>query len=272
LSPYNREPPELQFAVDGYRTSTEYFWNCVDEKRKECRGKEELNLRVEQMNERMPRVFKIDNFVSEFEAGHIIQQAERFLRRSMVGDGENARQDPSRTSSNTWLAMNGTKVIQSIYRRIGDMLGIDKARMSAEAATHQIRGLHGVASHLEVVRFNTREFYAPHYDNAPNQDHHLHFITFQVVLHTEDLEGGNTDFPHALGDNGFSVPIKEYQAVFWYNLLEDGNVDQASMYQHLPPTKGQYWIFHVSVWDPCLPERGDPRSEHEKIYQLHDEL
>ncbi|ETO21867.1 hypothetical protein RFI_15336, partial [Reticulomyxa filosa] len=166
-------------------------------------------------------------------------------------------------------------VIETVYRRIGDILSIDGDYMTAEAAT--ING-HGVASHMEVVQFNTGQFYSPHYDNAPDTDIFLHFVTFQIVLDcSDDLTLGRTLFPHSInprnnrGDFKKIVPQK-YSALFWYNILEDGNVDESSIYSHEVVSTGSQWLAHVSIWDPNLPEAGDPNMPHDRMYAMHDEL
>lgn len=144
----------------------------------------------------------------------------------------------------------------------------------------------GVASHLEVVHFSTHEHYSPHYDNAPGKEVNLHFITFQIILSTsENFRGGETAFPHSYEKNddisnnnghrmsgGISVQSEPLSALFWYNLLQDGNLDESALYSNTEVLSGEQSMAHVSIWDPSLPERGDPRMEHDFVYSMHDEL
>ena len=124
----------------------------------------------------------------------------------------------------------------------------------------------------------TGEHYSPHYDNAPGTDIHLHFVTFQIVLFTsDDFSGGDTLFPHSYNDNTDTYTMQriksdKYSAIFWYNLISDGNVDEASMYAHEMVNSGSQIFAHVSIWDPSLPEKGDPRMTHDRVYSIHDEL
>ena len=201
-----------------------------------------------------------------------------------MGDGKNRRQDPTRTCTNTWLSMNRTKVVETLYYRIGDVLGISQFKMSVEASVMDDSGtVEGVASHMEVIHFGTGEHYSRHYDNAVNDEIYLHFITFQVILRTsDDFSGGQTNFPHAGGigrdrnrrnlNIGFDVESEKYSAIFWYNLLPDGNLDETSMYSNTKVSTGEQWMFHVSIWDPTLPIHGDPKMPHNVIYADHDEL
>merc|ERR1712154_425096 len=226
-----------------------------------------LKLMVETLSNSDPRIYKVSNFLSEYEANHIINKSRSRMKRSTTGNGLNKKRDPTRTSSNTWLAMNYTEVIQSIYHRIGDVLGIDPYKMTVDASLHS---QDGVASHLEVVHFATNQQYNRHYDNAPKDNIFLHFITFQVILRvSEDFSGGQTVFPH---DHRYAVESEPLSAVFWYNLLDDGNLDENAMYSNVKITSGDMWLFHVSIWDPSLPSGGDPHMPHNRMYALHNEL
>ena len=323
LSTYQRPSPTLPFIIMDYHntktkwtTSTAYHWVCDPKKKSDDsqrqnnrgsrlarimnRGKSNTNtinsqcqdknggiplrFMIEQLYPADPRIYKVSNFINEFEAKHIIQISKNKMQRSTVGDGKNRRQDPTRTCTNTWLSMNHTKVVETIYYRIGDVLGIEQYKMSVTTSLMDDAGIvEGVASHMEVIHFGTDEHYSRHYDNAVNDEIYLHFITFQVILSTsEDFSGGQTNFPHAGGigkgrnrkqnDIGFDVESEALSAVFWYNLLPDGNLDETSMYSNTRVPGGEQWMFHVSIWDPTLPVHGDPKMPHNVIYAMHDEL
>jgi len=311
LSTYQRPPPEIPFiAMDDdnsrkkWVTSDSFFWTCdpsksdsVDTDSKQntggrlsrflsrngdsgrCRDTQPLRFMVEQLYEKDPRVYKISNFIHPFEAKHIIEISQKYMERSTVGDGRNRRQDPTRTCTNTWLSMNHTRIVETLYHRIGDVLGIAKWKMNVKSTVMDNNGnVEGVASHMEVIHFGTSEHYSRHYDNAVNDEIYLHFITFQVILQTsEDFSGGQTGFPHAGSvergnQNGFQVENEQYSAIFWYNLLPDGNLDETSMYSNLRVNSGEQWMFHVSIWDPTLPVHGDPKMPHDIMYAMHDEL
>jgi len=177
--------------------------------------------------------------------------------------------------------MNHSRIVETIYHRIGDVLGIDKYKMNVESTLDRNDG---VASHMEVVNFKTNEHYSRHYDNAVNNEIFLHIISVQVILSTsDDFKGGGTAFPHAgsihthqNGERrnpvGFEVPNQQYSALIWYNMLPDGNLDETSMYSNLRVQSGEQWMFHVNIWDPTLPVHGDPTMPHDVIYAMHDEL
>ena len=86
------------------------------------------------------------------------------------------------------------------------------------------------------------------------------------------IKGGQTHWPHANDNREFQTEIEKYSAIFWYEMLEDGNLDQATVYQHKRVENGEYIMGHIAVWDPYLPEDGDPRMNHATMFRMHDEL
>jgi len=308
LSSYQRPSPVLPFVeMDASGSTTKWveseslFWICDDDEYaqkltapapralantkhvRECTDSSVNPLRfmIEMVYPRSPRVYKIANFINEMEAEHIIKQSEPRLRRSVIqtGDDEHDREirpDPTRTYSSVWLSMNHSVVIENIYRRIGDVLGVPNWRMEVGYTLPNKRGeVEGVPSHMEVMHYGTGEYYNRHYHNAVNAKINLYFVTFQVILRTSGpLKGGHTSFPHAdlKGRAGLNVDSVQYDAVFWYNLLPDGNLDETSMYGHLAVDQGEQWMFTVSIWDPALPAEGDPKMPHERMFRIHDEL
>ena len=221
LSTYQRPPPIIPFVqmdADNARTkwveSTAYFWTCSPSKDQDkdkakeskisriigrgrnsgmygkCRDSNKgqpLKFMIEMLYPQDPRIYKISNFVNEVEAEHLVDISRKKMHRSTVGDGVNARQDPTRTCSNTWLSMNHSEIVETVYYRIGDVLGIEQYKMSAEYTIQNAKGeVEGVASHMEVVHFGKGEHYSRHFDNAVTDEVFLHFVTFQVILSTSD--------------------------------------------------------------------------------------
>ena len=58
-------------------------------------------------------------------------------------------------------------------------------------------------------------------------------------------------FPKAAGGEGFKLHPGRGSAVLFYNLLEDGNGDDASLHAALPVTRGEKWLANFWVWDPA---------------------
>jgi hypothetical protein len=45
-------------------------------------------------------------------------------------------------------------------------------------------------------------------------------------------------------------------AVLFYDLLQDGNVDDLSLHVALPITQGEKWLANVWIWDPKYHQKG----------------
>jgi hypothetical protein len=83
-----------------------------------------------------PRVFEIENFLSQAEVNHILELAGGIeLSESTTGDvGSNKQISPkeekrskTRTSSNSWVQRERSPIIDAIYRRSADLIRVDEA-------------------------------------------------------------------------------------------------------------------------------------------------
>ena len=66
----------------------------------------------------------------------------------------------------------------------------------------------------------------------------------------EEDAGGETGFPLAFGGEGFFLRPPRGDAVLFYDMLEDGNVDELSLHAALPVLSGEKWICNFWIWDP----------------------
>ena len=41
-------------------------------------------------------------------------------------------------------------------------------------------------------------------------------------------------------------------AILFYDMLEDGNMDELTLHEGLPVLQGEKWIANLWVWDPLL--------------------
>jgi len=101
-----------------------------------------------------------------------------------------------------------------------------------------------------VIRYSGGEAFPPHADfldpsqpaNAQNiQMEGQRIVTFLVFLN-DDYEGGETDFP--IAEKRFKG--KKGDALFWWNVKQDGTFDRGSVNGNLPVTGGEKWI--LSQW------------------------
>ena len=76
-----------------------------------------------------PRIFQIDNFISDAEVEHIVRLSASRMSRSQVGAiglGD-ASYSAVRTSRNTWVSRSSSSVTDHIWKRVADLLKIDEA-------------------------------------------------------------------------------------------------------------------------------------------------
>jgi prolyl 4-hydroxylase len=154
-----------------------------------------------------PRVFEIQNFLSQVEVNHILDLAkEEDLHLSMTGEsgaekieGENEIKS-TRTSFNSWLAREKSPIVDSIYRRAADLLRIDEALLR-----HRGDGEHPdfdndgtVAESLQLVHYEGGQEYTAHHDfgysAVDNKWQNARFATLLFYLN-EGMVGGTTEFP-----------------------------------------------------------------------------
>jgi prolyl 4-hydroxylase len=202
-------------------------------------GPEQLNVEVISTE---PRVFRIKNFLSEFECDFIVAMATPKLERSTTGSGENTRVDNVRTSQSAWLTRSHGDVMDAVYRRIG-------------VATHIPQELireSKIAENLNVLRYPVGGEYTPHYDVGADGQTASRFISGLLYLNTPE-EGGGTSFPKAVNEDGslgMYLDAEKGSMVFFYDLLEDGNVDERSLHSGTKVIKGHKWVSPLWLWEP----------------------
>uniref|UniRef100_A0A7S3NK16 Fe2OG dioxygenase domain-containing protein n=1 Tax=Aureoumbra lagunensis TaxID=44058 RepID=A0A7S3NK16_9STRA len=185
-----------------------------------------------------PRVFLIENLISDFECDHMISLGQKVVRQSMVGQGGGFK-SKTRTSANGWLRRNASPILDHIYKRFGDVLGIDDKLLVPKFN----------AEELQIVQYQTSQEYAPHHDFGDDGTPEQRFLTLLLYIDLPD-EGGGTSFPKAFQNQGIQVVPKRGDAVLFYNMLPDGNADDLSLHAGMPVLRGTKWVSNLWVWDP----------------------
>jgi len=206
----------------------------------QCQSKDQIELRLEVVSSK-PRVFVIENFLNEFEANHVIALAKVGEKDSVVSS--EGRRSEIRTSSNSWVYRESDALIDSLHKRAGDVLQVDERLLHAHAACEP----------LQVVHYETGEKYGEHHDWFPEDYVETRMITMLLYLtdQASPNAGGETSFPKGGVDGlGFKVKPKRGTAVLFYNLLEDGNLDDLALHAALPVLEGEKWLANFWVWDP----------------------
>lgn len=190
-----------------------------------------------------PRAFLVENFLSDFEANEMIRLASPNVEASVVGqtDSGGIFKSNTRTSSNTWIKRSTSPIIETLYRRVANILGIQ----------HELLTTNDHAEDIQVVHYHIGEEYQAHYDWGVRGYPESRFITVLLYLseNSDPQSGGETSFPKAR----FKIRPKKGNAVVFYSLLEDGNGDINSLHASVPVVKGEKWLANFWVWDPYLP-------------------
>jgi prolyl 4-hydroxylase len=222
-------------------SSPEGQWQCNGDAQR-CKSTAPVELELEVVSI-APRAFIIPNFLSDFEADHIINSAKPHIATSSVGDADvGVQTSDTRTSKNTWIHRYSTEITKSIFLRVADVLALDESLLIPK---HN-------AEDLQVVHYENGQKYDPHHDWGVSGKPESRLIT--LLLYLTDQEslhaGGETAFPKGNEGWGFKVRPKKGHAVLFYNLLEDGNGDDLSLHASLPTVAGEKWLSNVWVWDP----------------------
>ena len=182
-----------------------------------------------------PKILEIKNCLSSFEAEHIKDLARPLLERSVTGAG--GYENQARTSSNAWVKRSFSDVMDWIFRRIGDITKVDESHLWDTIGSESV----------QVVHYENGQEYKAHHDWSPKraQSRFATYLMYLTDMETPDA-GGETQFPKI----GLKVHPGKGSCAMFYNLLEDGNVDDLTMHAALPVKQGEKWLANVWIWDP----------------------
>lgn len=189
-----------------------------------------------------PRIVVFYDIVSDEEANIMMELAQPHLNRATVhnkntGKLENAEYRVSKTA---WLDDDMTEDKGRIVRRINRRME-DATELS-----------HDYAELDQVNNYGMAGQYEPHYDMATREekaflDHEggNRVATLLFYMGKTDA-GGATVFI----DGGVRLPPTQNAAVFWYNLLPNGDPDLLTRHAGCPVLAGTKWVmnkwFHVN--------------------------
>ena len=208
-----------------------------------------------------PRVFEINNFLSDVEVDHVMQLANAMdLRKSTTsGGGDGGSDDDStktRTSFNTWVDRDKSPIVDSIYRRSADLLLLDEAllRRRGETELQDFGTRKGIAESLQLVHYSHKQEYTAHHDygfgDVDDEYQEERYATLLLYLN-EGMSGGETCFPRWLNSEtseGLCVKPKKGKAVLFFSFLPDGNMDDLSQHAAEPVTDGEKWLMNLCTF------------------------
>lgn len=174
-----------------------------------------------------PRIYLIDNFISDEECEYIINLGGKKVKRSkVVGSNGKAKIDDARTSSGVFLP-NEDEVLMRIGERIAKVTYVPREN----------------GENFYLLRYRLGEEYRPHtdwFDRIPEFDkilsHGQRIAT--VVSYLSDVEeGGETVFPEL----NLEVKPKKGSAIVFWNIDLDGRDDPRVLHGSKPVIKGTKW-------------------------------
>ena len=182
-----------------------------------------------------PKILQLNNFLSDYEVEHIKNLAKPKLERSVTGAG--GYSNSARTSSTAWVKRSESDLLDHIFKRIADVTLVDEEHLWDTIGSESI----------QVVYYEKGQEYKAHHDWRVNRVQ-TRFATFLMYLNDQfDKDsGGETSFPKV----NMKVHPGKGNVIMFYDLMEDGNVDDLTLHAALPVIKGVKWLSNVWIWDP----------------------
>lgn len=179
-----------------------------------------------------PRLMHLKGFLSEEECDHLIEMVQEKIAPSTTVDPDTGELIvvESRTSSSTHLWLGETPVIAGVEARI------------AELAKLPVENGEG----LQVLHYGPGQEYKPHFDffDPALKGSHVvlayggqRVLTCIMYLNTVE-DGGETHFPEV----DRKIAPRKGDAILFYNILPDGEVDRMSLHASLPVISGEKWV------------------------------
>lgn len=173
----------------------------------------------------------VHDFVTSREAAELISygSSSGLLRPSVHGVGVTTQY---RNSQTAFVNPRVVPVAKAIYRR-----AMGRLDLKEEDCVYD----------FQLAYYGTSGFYKPHYD-AIAEPYTSRLVTVIVYLNAV-AKGGATVFPRT----GLSFAPTERAALFFHNIMADGNVDIDSLHGGQTVEEGHKWIATIWIIKPRPP-------------------
>ena len=242
-----------------------------------------------------PRVVEVKKFLSPVEVQHLINLASGMTEQSRVSasppsKGKRVRGDAMaevRSSKGGWIHREQDVVVDTIFRRVADLLNIDERLMRdhyhlaglVDGDDDELSPTHDrVVEAMQLLRYDPGDEYTAHHDftfpSVGSRYQPRRFASVLLYLTGEGdiiengvrspssgdnddkaLEGGETTFPRAVTTefhDGIKIKPQPGKAVMFYNVLPDGNMDDLSQHAGEKVEKGVKYLANIFLWDPII--------------------
>ena len=251
---------EIKAAVD--RDINFSFKLYYEEKKVEIKQIQEVNKPVE-LNEPIkinkgieikklsdePKVYVIDNFITNDECAHFINISKPNLQQALVSNDKTGFVSQGRTGKNCWIPHSIDKVTKEVGERIAKQVGVEL----------------NTSEQYQVIYYGKTEEYRQHYDSWEHDgsDKSKRCMRYggqrmyTALCYLNDVEeGGHTRFTKL----DINVEAKKGRLLIFHNVYEGTNKKHIlSEHAGMPVLKGEKWAFNlwfrekprsVIVYDP----------------------
>ena len=179
-----------------------------------------------------PKVFFIDNFLSDHECDYIISKATPSFKPSLVSAAKGGTVSPGRTGETTWLSYASDPILRAIAEKSAKLLGANWRQFEQ----------------LQIVKYLEGNEYRWHMDSylfdsergqrcLKNRGQRMATLLFYL---SDVEEGGETGFREL---NNMKVQPVKGRALHFANVLPGTNKQHPkSLHAGLPVIKGQKYI------------------------------
>ena len=181
-----------------------------------------------------PLVGVRNNVLSPIECAYLIELAKPHVKRAGVVLDEGYKASEGRTGSNHWLKYDEDDVVQSIGKRIADIVGLPLAH----------------AESMQIIHYGPEQEYRPHFDafnlSLPRGQRAAKWGGQRLVtalVYLNDVEaGGATQFPKL----DITVPATPGRMVIFHNTTHDiSGPHPLSLHAGMPVEAGEKWAFNM---------------------------
>ena len=181
-----------------------------------------------------PLVYVIEDFISEDECQHFVEESKSKLERAKTIGGKDGIYHENRTGMNCWIHHGHSLVSKSVGERIADLVGFPLRN----------------AESFQVVYYTGGTQYNDHHDafNHETEQGKKHLKRggqriYTALGYLNDVEeGGATEFR----DLNISIKPKKGSLLVWKNVLPGTTkVHPDSLHAGRPVTKGEKFAFNL---------------------------
>tara|TARA_B110000977_G_scaffold54403_1_gene74084 strand:+ start:1269 stop:2603 length:1335 start_codon:yes stop_codon:yes gene_type:complete len=196
-----------------------------------------------------PKAYLFRNFLTAEECEHLMALAKKQLAPSTVVGTNGPVSSGIRTSAGTFLVKGQDEVVKKIENRMAKASGLPEPNGEG----------------MQILRYDKGQKYDPHYDyfhDAPNSSPRRGgqrmatmlvyladtesggetiFPKAKKPLNFDDPEGGTHEWSECAGKSGIPVQSKRGDAVLFWSLSEDYQLDPGSLHGACPVVAGEKW-------------------------------